>query len=326
MTDQGIPIIYVHLGELPAPHLIDSIRQAKRAAPDTPVYAVLSENTAVSEGVAAAGATAIRAESLARTPDHALFLRSVRRRLGKKRGFWRFATERFFCVEELMQQLSVTRAVHLESDNLIYFDPARIGYTLAELYAGLAAPFANDELCVPGVVYVSSIDTLSQLNAYIARRINQAADERVRWYRPRFIAGVRMGIVLHDMNLLADFRRAYGADALDILPMVPSEYRSDSSLPHTYDYSHGFDRLGMIFDGLAIGPHHFGHNPKEHTQEGGAALIRSQSFINGDDFDFTGLDMRRPAIRWQGRTIPVASIHNAAKMLLADMIATAASR
>ena len=157
----------------------------------------------------------------------------------------------------------------------------------------------------------------------MAKRISEAADDRVRWYRPRLVAGVRMGIVLHDMNLLADFRREYGASALGILPMVPPEYENESPLPHSYCYSHGFDRLGMIFDGLAIGPHHFGHNRKEHTPEEGAALIRSQSYIDGDDFDFTGLDMRRPFIRWQGRSIPVASVHNAAKTPLADLIASA---
>ena len=162
MADHRIPIIYVHLGDLPAPHLIDSIQQARRAAPQSPAFAVLSENTAMGKEVVASGATAIRAESLERTPDHDLFQRSVRRRLGKKRGFWRFATERFFYVEELMRQMGATRSIHIESDNLIYFDPAKIGGTLSELYAGLAAPFANDDLCVPGIVYVANIDVLSR--------------------------------------------------------------------------------------------------------------------------------------------------------------------
>ena len=63
MADHRIPIIYVHLGDLPAPHLIDFVQQSRRAAPDTSVFAVLSGNAAMGDGVVASGATVIRAES-----------------------------------------------------------------------------------------------------------------------------------------------------------------------------------------------------------------------------------------------------------------------
>jgi len=87
---------------------------------------VLSEATTIAEEARDAGAVILCAESMQQTAEHTLFVRSVRRRLGKKKGFWRFATERFFYLESAMQWLLIPRCFHLESDNLIFFDPARL--------------------------------------------------------------------------------------------------------------------------------------------------------------------------------------------------------
>ena len=320
VSDLRIPIIFVHLGAQPAPHLIDSIRQARRASRGSLVFAVLSEATTIAEEARDAGAIILCAEGMQQTVEHMLFVSSVRRRLGKKKGFWRFATERFFYLESAMRQLLIQRCLHLESDNLIFFDPAEIGDTLSDLYPGLAAPFANDNLCIPGIVFVSNIAALHRLNVYIAGRVAAEADARVCWYRPRWLSGVRMGIGLHDMNILADFRSQYGPDALDVLPMVPPGYigTRKSALPHTFNYSRGFDRLQMIFDAHTIGPYLDGLNPAEHTREASDQMIRDLSWIDGSDFDFTGFEKCRPVVGWQGKPIRVASIHNAAKIAYRD--------
>ena len=313
-----LPIVYVHLGDKPAPHLIDSIRQSRRVAKGTDIYVVVTRNTALLPAAAEAGAAAVYADTLSPTESHKTYVDSVRRRLGKKRGFWRFATERFFFIEELMVRLALSSALHLESDNLIFFDPAAIEDKLKTLYPGMAAPFWNDTMCIPGVVYVGDRDILAELTAYLARRVAAEREGQVRWYLPKSLTRVRMGLVLNDMNMLAAFRREYGPDKLNILPMVPPDYDGGrDTVPHEYDYSYGFDELGMIFDGLALGPALGGLDPAYHTAEAGEALVRKHSYVDGASFGFDALDLkdhgRTPYLTYRGRDIRLASLHNHAK-------------
>ena len=313
-----LPIIYVHLGDKSAPHLIDSMRQSRRMAGNADIYAILTRNTAMAVAAADAGGAVVYADALSPTASHQRYMKSVRRRLGKKRGFWRFATERFFFIEELMIARGLTSALHLESDNLIFFDPADVEETLHSLYPGMAAPFWNDTMCIPGVVYVGDRNALAALTTYLASRVAAEQNSRVRWYRPRFLSRVRMGIALHDMNMLAAFRREFGPEKLNGLPMVPPDYDvKNDRVPHEYDYSYGFGELGMVFDGLAFGPAMAGLDPAHHTAVAGENLVREHSYVEGTAFGYERLNLKdhslTPCLTYRGREIRLASLHNHAK-------------
>jgi hypothetical protein len=313
-----LPIVYVHLGDKPAPHLIDSLRQSRRVARGADIYAILTRNTAMAEDATGAGAVVVYTDTLPPGEAHRHYINSVRRRLGKKRGFWRFATERFFFIEELMLKRGLASALHLESDNLIFFDPAEIEVRLRRLYPGMAAPFWNDTMCIPGVVYVGDRAVLGELTAYIARRVAAERDGQARWYLPKFLTRVRMGLVLNDMNMLAAFKGEYGPAKFNVLPMVPPGYDGGrDTVPHAYDYSYGFDELGMVFDGLALGPALGGLDPAHHTAAAGEALVREHSYVDGASFGYDDLNLRdharTPCLTYRGRKIRLASLHNHAK-------------
>ena len=317
MAHRFFPIIYVHLGGSPAPHLIASIRQTRRAAPDNAVWVVVSRDSTITGEIEAADARWFPAEDLKRTEQHDRFVGSVRRRLGKKRGFWRFATERFFYIEEMMSALGAPAALHLESDNLIFFDPNPLQNALADLYPGIGATFWNDGMCIPGIVYFSSRDALESLTIDIAGQLSTAADNLVRWYRPRSLARVRMGEHWNDMKLLASYRARRGRSAIDLLPTAPPGYARRTTIPHAYDYSHSFDRLGMIFDSLTFGPALHGMDPRHHAPEDAERIVAEGSFVAPTDFDLSEtLSGCAPAVRWNGRTIRLASLHNHAKAAL----------
>ena len=319
-----LPVVYVHIGGNPAPHLVDTIGHTRRVSPSTPIFVVLSRNTTMAEAVAGKNTAIVYSDALRPTAAHQTYIGSVRRRLGKKRGFWRFTTERFFLLEELMAQHSLTSLLHLESDNVIFFDVEAIAADLRELYRGMATPFLNDELCVPGVVYIGDASVLSDLNAYIAQSVTEEAIARRKWYRPRFFSRVRMGIKLHDMKLLADFRRQDAGDRLKLLPMVPTGYemadgragRQDCRLP----FSQGFERLQMIFDGAAFGQYLYGLDPNHHDATGSIGMVDPQGCIRATDFGFDELDIGKrdaqPFLTYRGAKIRLASLHNHSKRKL----------
>ncbi len=313
-----LPVVYVHIGTKPAPHLTESIGQTRRVSPTTPIFVILSRDTAMAAEIAAPNTTIVYADTLPETEAHDTYIGSIRRRLGKKRGFWRFTTERFFLIEECMAAFNMPAVLHLESDNVIFFDVETIAATLKRLYPGLAAPFLNDDLCVPGVFYVGNCSVLADLNNYIAHRVAEEAAGMRRWYRPPFLARVRMGIKLHDMNLLADFRRLSSADRLRMLPMVPPGYRTGKLMDCGLPYSEGFDALHMIFDGAAFGQYLYGLDPNHHEAEGTVGMVNPQSCVRATDFGFDRLDLRDPVplLDYNGARIHLASLHNHSKRRL----------
>lgn len=303
-----LPIVYVHLGNRSAPHLIDSILQSRIASPSSRIFVALSDNTVMADAAAAAGATVVNAERLSKTPQHRRYIDSVRRRLGKKRGFWRFATERFFVIEELMTAMNLPAALHLESDNLIFFDAAEIAPGLRIVFGdSLAAPFWNASRCVPGIVSIGSQDALGRLTAFIAERVAEERRRAARWYIPPMFNRVRMGIATDDMRLLADFRRASPA-YIDVLPMVPDDHPSAGAV------GRGFAELGMIFDGNTFGVHLFGLDQAQHAPGYDMKAFDAESHLDAPEFGYEQFQLPgSPFLTYRGRTVRLGSIHNHSK-------------
>ncbi len=101
--------------------------------------------------------------------------------------------------------------------------------------------------------------------------------------------------------------------------MVPPDYEGGrDTVPHQYDYSYGFNELGMVFDGLALGPALGGLDPAHHTSADTMTFMEENSFVDGASFGYETLDLRDhgkiPHLTCRGRPIRLASIHNHAKM------------
>lgn len=325
-----LPIVYVHLGPRVAPHLIDSIRQSRREAPTTPIHVILSEDSTMIEMADRCGASVVLTSQLTRTADHRLFDASINRKAGRKQGFWVYTTERFFYLEAAMRHLGLDRSLHLESDNLIFFDVAEYEEAFARLYKGLAAPFLNDASCIPGVFYVASLAALTGLTEYLAQRVDRA--RRRRWYAPFRRAKVRMGAPLNDMQLLADYRGHVGHPAFAVLPMAPPDYDADLkanpaiTVPKALDYAAAFGDLQMAFDAAAIGQFLNGIDLTFHKAASNDSFVNSRSVINPTDFTFAlerdAAGRVRPTMSRNGIRCRIASIHNHAKVELRWLGAT----
>lgn len=317
-----LPIVYVHLGPRVAPHLIDSIRQSRREAPTTPIHVILSEDSTMIEMADRCGASVVLTSQLTRTADHRLFDASINRKAGRKQGFWVYTTERFFYLEAAMRHLGLDRALHLESDNLIFFDVAEYEERFARLYKGLAAPFKNDDSCIPGVVYVGTLAALTGLNASIARRVAHERRHRslvARLRSPR----VRMGAPLNDMYLLASYRREVGEAGFGPLPTLPAAYEVElRSRPTTEAiglaaHAATHETLGMVFDAAAIGHYLMGLD-RHFFPRAGISHLDPDALLDPRDFEFS-LDKDehgriRPTMQRNGTRYPIGSIHNHSKV------------
>jgi hypothetical protein len=72
-------------------------------------------------------------------------------------GFWRYSAERLFVLEEAMREAGIERCLHIESDNLLYLDPAAYEGWLGDTYGDALAtcPHTDDE-DTAAIMYVGS--------------------------------------------------------------------------------------------------------------------------------------------------------------------------
>jgi hypothetical protein len=117
-------------------------------------------------------------------------------------GFWRYACERFFVLEEFMREQDIGRCLHIESDNLLYVPPAEFEPWLARAYGDDIAtcPMTDDEDSA-GVLYVGSVAALAAFNEQLLGLVELGPERLLADY------GGQMG---HEMRMLHLLRTHFG--------------------------------------------------------------------------------------------------------------------
>lgn len=317
-------LVFVHLGPRLPDHLGSAIRQAARFTKG-PVH-VIGEAAALArfavDGVPQLNRVAV--EDLPVLAAHQSFRDACTFDREAREGFWYFTTERFFFLAALATVLNAEDIVHLESDVMLYADLGELTPTLRDGYHGLAAPFDNDDRCIPSFVYARSAAALGALTDFIAACVR----DRPHMFRT-------------DMTLLAAARREAGAGVIDGLPIVPAFFsgplRSRSGVTPADGalYRRAPPGLNRVFDAAAIGQYLGGVDPRNRLRRRGVGRLLDRipalrrdtgaGFIN----EASLLDPSRFRYVWirdkLGRSVPhmvegddgvaIANLHIHSKML-----------
>ncbi|TMK39889.1 MAG: hypothetical protein E6G56_09615 [Actinobacteria bacterium] len=126
-------------------------------------------------------------------------------KLGLK-GFWRYACERFFVLEEHMARTGVERCLHIESDVLVYLSPNEYDDWLASAYGDAVAvcPLTADE-DTAAVFFVGSRKALAKFNDALLELVELG---------PEGLLETHGGPMANDMRMLFLLRAAGLARAL----------------------------------------------------------------------------------------------------------------
>lgn len=266
-------IVFVHIGSSIPDYLSIALQQARLFNKECPIYVIGNEEAFKScPFVFDETIHCISCESLARSQSHCKFVNSSR--LDKKafEGFWTFTSERFFYLEELVQKYQLTNVFHLENDIMLYVDLARLLPVFQQNYCGMiGATFDNDMRGIPGFVYISDLEPLSQFT--------QLMGDLAR-------AGK------NDMEMLQEFKNRYHGVYIKHLPIVIPQYSVDYGLKNElhqvakcpeFFFQH-FDHFGSVFDAAAIGQYLGGISPRNGPMIPG--FINESCFFNPSYFLF----------------------------------------
>lgn len=286
IRSDGFSILYVHLGNEVPRYLYDSIKQTRAFNPNGRLFVVCYEKNieAVKVALDSSNVCCVASQELPISHDHALFLKRTR-----YSGFWRFASERFFYIEQVIKKYNLTDIFHLESDNLLYVNLEDCLSLFRTQYPGIGATFDNDSRCIAGFMYIKDILSISKLNEFFASVTENN---------------------YNDMQIIALFRKKHPT-LINHLPIVPDIYKDFYPLKNLQgaetnfadQYSNNFKSFNSIFDAAAIGQY-LGGIDSIHKKQDTIGFINESCLFSPANFSY----------EWKlddcGRKIPFIKIDN----------------
>ena len=249
-------------------------------------------------------------KSLKPTFAHRFYLIANRSAHNRWRGgFWRYVVERFFLIQEFMQQSGENNLLHFEYDNLIYADINSYTEKFKALSENtkILLPADGDARCIAGIMFIPSAESLTKFCYY---------------YNAHFTIRVK-----NDMLAFSDYMNSK-PELCSTLPVVPKSYVSGKSelvsqkgIVHTKleRLSNGIESLGTIFDAAAFGQFVGGiDNRNTYDKKTTTGFINPDAAYNVQDFqlEWKTIDgFQKPFIIYKNEVFPVFNLHIHSKNL-----------
>ena len=287
-------LVYVHIGEEMPSYLPIAIAQARLFNPICPIYLIVEASVASKYSSLIPEAIFVPMETLIITQTHKSY-----RKKTKASGFWRYAVERFFFIDDFIQQYHLTNVFHTENDVMLYFDLSEKLSIFENEYRGMIATvFDCDERCVPSFIYFSDSNCSAQLTNYI---FENGLDGKT------------------DMTLLGDFKDKNYKVFCDHLPILVPEYANDYPLTNLCNrtairiepYINHLKEFQLIFDAAALGQFLGGIDPILAPKRSGFVAELSIFLTPYFKFQWKQDEKRRwiPYISYRDAEDPIANLH-----------------
>jgi hypothetical protein len=263
LPEQSCSIAFVHLGpELP-PYLGDAVFQARLFNTTNNIYVLAQQDALNSENAQKLRewlhnnlhVIIVPIETLPLSQEHKLFKETSTHNSRFRKGFWKFAVERFFVLDDFMQQTNLTHLIHLENDTLVYRSIDELLPIFRTYYHGIAAVCINDNKCIPCFVYIRDKTAIKKLTTYLAQQAYTGKN---------------------DMVLLAECKNKKAAH-IDCLPIISRAYITKHGLKtangegcnNPEQYCNHIEDINSLFDGSALGLYLGGLDPRNGPSKQG---------------------------------------------------------
>jgi len=300
-------IVYVHIGDTIPNFLQDSIKQSRLFNPGAKIFVIANEKPLekFSARFNDPNLQFVTCESLQPSSYHKIFDKKHRYDMRWPQNFWRYATERFFYIDELLDKYKLSNVFHLESDNMLYVNLGDLLTIFEKNYQSIGATFDNDKRCIAGFIYVRDYQGIHRFVEYVSE---QAKNNK------------------NDMELLASYKRKSPSEFIDYLPIIFPDYlvyhKLKSQMGHhskePKHFANHFDQFNSIFDAAALGQFLGGNDPihKEAAKNG---FINERCLFNPSLLCFTwekdSEGRRIPYIIYRKKKYRINNLHIHSKRL-----------
>ena len=298
-------LVLVHLGKDLPEHMLDCAEQALDVDPRLVLWILAS--TRHHEHLTTAlrqRARLVATESLEAGAEHRRFSRETKLDGRRRGGFWRFATERFFVIEEWMRAYGIPSCFHCENDVLLYTPLSELMPLTQRLYPGLAITLDNDSRCIPGFMYIGSLEAASHLVAFLATRRTREEN---------------------DMVALAALYQESTPAQVDSLPIVPPGFAGDWTTPsglrsrRPSTFLNHAEEYSSVFDAAALGQYLAGIDPRNSKKESTVGFKNESCVFDPSGFDYQWREVpgvgRVPYLGYKGEWYRINNLHVHSKAL-----------
>lgn len=239
-------IVYVHIGEKIPSYAFTALSQARLFNPEAQIFLVAKSTALLSyeENLKAEDVQTYQYDQHKLSQEHIDYQKYCK----TNPGFWRYTSERFLYLWDLINNLDLENVFHLENDNMLYVNLNQMLSLFQENYPGIGVTIDNDDRCIPGFVWISNKSSMKKLADY-------------------FLLHASTG--LNDMQVLGKYKKYECCLNVDSLPIIMEEYKhyyalktpSGLKTKKTAAYYNNINMFNGIFDAAAIGQYLGGIDP-----------------------------------------------------------------
>jgi hypothetical protein len=294
-NDNNNNLILIHLGNSFPFYIFDCIHQFRIFNNDINLYLLVEEENynllqdLYISYIISYNIRIVNINKLNKTQKHINFNKESNLDKNFRNGFWHYAAERFFVLEDFVTDNNIENIFHIEYDNLIYYDINKILNIIRKHYKDSAGIFDNDTQCIASFIYFKNVRSLDSLTNYIY--LNQKNHS-------------------NEMNLLSSYRKD-NINMIEHLPILTEKY-----LFNEIDliYSNKQEYFNLVFDGRAIGQYVGGVDPKNDSSDT-EGFINTDVIFNVSKLNFMWKNVDNLLIPY-ACDVPVVNLHIHCKNLL----------
>ncbi len=246
-------LILTHLGESRPPYIHDCIHQFRLWNPTTPAYLILEpihrdrphpfwNRNNLSQKI-----QLIYTDELTPTQQHKEFVRTYVGDTGFRKGYWRHVRERFYFIEELMLQRSLTHVISMEYDVLVYARFSELLEKFKTSHQTLRFVKDNRDRGHPAFLYIPNTAEIEKFTI--------------------FLTGLN-GLNYEDMQALNMFSYMFETHCIPVLSeerqkSIPIRKSEHGLFESNSEYlSEDAQHFGILFDSLVVGQWIGGIDPR----------------------------------------------------------------
>ena len=228
LSPDAVEIIFAHIGPSlnGGEHLLDSIAITRRSNPCITIRLLLSkvaymDNPDIRRVCECYGISVIFTENfdddpLLRSLEDVFFVSGDLGSSINNKQFNLYTTSRLYYVRAFMDAFGVRHAIHLENDNPVYVDAAKLGATYEACGIELGVPIRDESSYIWGFAYIQP-KPLQRMLEHFIQRYKEGKQNLTKRLQSEWV---------NDMTLSADYAHA-NPGAITILPQDPDRSGRD---------------------------------------------------------------------------------------------------
>ena len=266
-------IIFYNQHELSYQLCEEVLQQAKLFNPTTSIYFIdsLKAQSKNIKSLKKLGVSFVPLESLHKSTIHKKYIKASKSRFYHYNDSSKDPFKRWFVLYDLISHFDKKNIFFVDIDTLLYTDLKEYFGVFQNFYPKLAAPFESEETLNPTILYIHDQDALKSLNKFILKESSNFPNT---------------------LKIFGSYRKEFGKDYLDFLPILPDEYVEDNILisvdgnkaKEKKDFSKNFTVFKSVFDSSAIGEYLAGFNLELGFKQIG--YMNNRSVLNPYHFKF----------------------------------------